>query len=687
MTNTAFSPKVIQIVKEGPQGPAIGDMRGEWVAGSYKKRSITTHIGALWLALRNTSGVPGTSADWLQLVAPGDPVPQTIAARDAAIAAQAAAETAETNAETAEDGAEVARDEAVEARNDAIQAIVNPAVYYDTLPELNADLAHAAGVMGVVDTGADAGTYRKSGGIGAGSWVKKSDATIASLDIDKVSKADLSSTSDPEKGAGAVGFIAGVTGAVGRPALLKMRDIISMFDVLEPSLAEAIGQKEDTSSDSAVFASAFATLINDLKVRGGKIVFPRGLYMVRQTRMYSNIHLEGEGRENTILRMAADQDGNILLNPFSDAQEISNISIEGITFDGNGVGVLAARSTVDLSFLDGLSVKSCAFTGGTGYGLALQARGSVPAGRQKKIYIEDTWFYGNGAGIPGGEFHDGLDVKDADTLVLIGCEAWDNADKGMDIRGRDVTLIGNVTHDNGAYGLGLGVNGEYRAGDIVVVGHHSHHNGNDGVVVYDGSTGTERLNLDIIGLQTHENAGHGLHLNQAENWRVSLTGGRSWSNTAAGVRVVGFEQLNIANFSISSNQGYGIQTDGGTIKMVGGTIENNTLGPVNVSSRLVAENVQGYKSSANVLMEDAFAVDSTGVKLIDIPHGLPFTPDRGNCTLTLARNTTSPVQDFEVAWMWVVLTDATKVQVQVRVITASAVSGSKCAINLAVRRA
>ncbi|MCW0235290.1 MAG: hypothetical protein OJJ21_16950 [Ferrovibrio sp.] len=221
---TPFRPTVIEVVKQGPAGPAIGDVRGPWAAGTYRRKSLVTHLGSLWLAQRDTSGVPGASADWLQLVAPGNPTPAAEAARDAALVAEAGAEAARSGAvvarvgaETARDVAMDARDVALEARDDAFQAIVNPGVYYDTLSELEADLAHPDGTMGVVDDdGAASGIYRKVGASGTGSWVKKSDDTIqGSADRVAAIRSDLSSTSDPEKGAGAVGFNPDETYAAG----------------------------------------------------------------------------------------------------------------------------------------------------------------------------------------------------------------------------------------------------------------------------------------------------------------------------------------------------------------------------------------------------------------------------------------------------------------------------------------
>ncbi|MCS0501370.1 hypothetical protein [Ancylobacter mangrovi] len=104
------------------------------------------------------------------------------AARDASVTARDEALTARTGAEAAQDGANGARTAAEAARDQAQQAVANPSIAYDTLAVLAADLAHAAGTIGqVLGDGTNAGFYVKSGASGAGSWVKKSNATVPAL--------------------------------------------------------------------------------------------------------------------------------------------------------------------------------------------------------------------------------------------------------------------------------------------------------------------------------------------------------------------------------------------------------------------------------------------------------------------------------------------------------------------------
>lgn len=59
----------------------------------------------------------------------------------------------------------------------------NGGVAYETKAELAADLAHAAGTIGLVyDDGSNTGTYVKQGGSGSGSWVLRDEARVTTLE-------------------------------------------------------------------------------------------------------------------------------------------------------------------------------------------------------------------------------------------------------------------------------------------------------------------------------------------------------------------------------------------------------------------------------------------------------------------------------------------------------------------------
>lgn len=156
MTNVApFRPTVIEVEKRGPAGPALGDMRGAWSAGTYRRRALVTHQGSLWLALRDTSGTPGDHADWQLVVAAGDLTPSAQAALDEALAALDLAEAAVATGLVSKD---------TKALLDAVVGSFPDGAKGEVTNDPNPSLI---------------GEYRRESGV----WVKKSGATVPALDV------------------------------------------------------------------------------------------------------------------------------------------------------------------------------------------------------------------------------------------------------------------------------------------------------------------------------------------------------------------------------------------------------------------------------------------------------------------------------------------------------------------------
>ena len=125
--------------------------------------------------------------------------------------------------------------------------------------------------MGVVDDdGVASGIYRKVGAPGSGSWVKKSDDTIqGSADRVAAIRSDLSSTSDPENGAGASGYdptqpYASTT--VGAELNRKRAEAVNVLDYgASPSAT--------TTVNNAAFLAAYTAV-----PAGGFVIIPPGNY-------------------------------------------------------------------------------------------------------------------------------------------------------------------------------------------------------------------------------------------------------------------------------------------------------------------------------------------------------------------------------------------------------------------------
>lgn len=124
----------------------------------------------LFVKLANTN----SASDWSAgqpLQTKADSTAEAEAARDAAVQAAGTAQSVTGQVQTFRDQAQA--------------AVATGRVAYDTLAQLNANLAPAAGAQGEVradPTVANNGTYDKVGASGSGSWVKKSSATVPALD-------------------------------------------------------------------------------------------------------------------------------------------------------------------------------------------------------------------------------------------------------------------------------------------------------------------------------------------------------------------------------------------------------------------------------------------------------------------------------------------------------------------------
>jgi hypothetical protein len=83
-----------------------------------------------------------------------------------------------------------------------------------------------------------------------------------------------------------------------------------------------------------------------------------------------------------------------------------------------------------------------------------------------------------------------------------------------------------------------------------------------------------------------------------------------------------------------------------------------------------------------VVLSSTFAIDSTGLKTITIPHGLSVTPSKQDCQLTVVAETA--VDDWSFNLLKVDAVDATNVTAKINVATASATAGATARLGLLV---
>lgn len=265
------------------------------------------------------------------------------------------------------------------------------------------------------------------------------------------------------------------THALARPAVGKIFENISLFDVMLPSMSSAIGASEVTGTDATEITENLNNVLEDVGglVRG-KIFAPGGTYFFTGAGLFcpDKLRLVGEGPKVTLFRKApgiSDLDP-ILRERVSGGIFVpaDDVQVENIGFIGNGdpstpgpkgAGLLRLYAHTRLRLVNNH------FSMSRGYGVGLQ--GALPSpnvdrrGPHIDTYIEGCYFWSNGkqAYLTGTDTDDGIDLKGSERLVVLNSRAWDNGDKGFDFRGKSVTAIGNFSYKNAGSGFSSGLEG------------------------------------------------------------------------------------------------------------------------------------------------------------------------------------------------------------------------------------
>lgn len=181
--------------------------------------------------------------------------------------------------------------------------------------------------------------------------------------------------------------------------------------------------------------------------------------------------------------------------------------------------------------------------------------------------------------------------------------------------------------------------------------------------------------VKICNFDVHSNA-YGIFLTAGtavEADTCQLVNGTVRDNTTAGIVYDSVDEITATNVDVRGNGiGHDIRAGSTSVRILGGSASGNTTNVSDSGTGTIIHDVSGYKtrSSASV----SVAIDSTGIKSIAIPHGLPFTPNHTDYVLMLRRNTN--VGDWVAGFLWTTSADATNVNGQLRVTTASATGGA-----------
>lgn len=100
----------------------------------------------------------------------------------------------------------------------------------------------------------------------------------------------------------------------------------------------------------------------------------------------------------------------------------------------------------------------------------------------------------------------------------------------------------------------------------------------------------------------------------------------------------------------------------------------------NISKELLKNNL-GYKTE-NDILSGTFTIDSTGIKTVEIAHGLAMIPNVQNCYLSVVENTV--VDDWGLDLIKVVSIDNTSVTAKIKVSKASSSAGATAKLGLRI---
>lgn len=362
----------------------------------------------------------------------------------------------------------------------------------------------------------------------------------------------------------------------------KLGERVSAFDVLSPNEIANIKSTGTVRVDAKLQA-----LIDDIASKGGGAVyFPPGVYRIKNLFLRDKVKLWGLFGA-VELKLPDGTDGQVLGNaPAVNGDGVDFISLSGLIIDGNKANSPRAKASSAAAFntFSYFSARDCIFRNASGYALGLQ---SVPGylttgGQQTNIYLENCYFLDSGDGsLTGGDTYDGLDIKYCDHVTLVNCYAHRNKDKGINPRGKRITIIGGSCEDNVTVGYEFGVNINTSPNDetrISVFGAEATGSVHGFAFNSGADAGAGAVNINaryaLTGCRSYGNSGHQYYVASiSKNARLMLSDCHGYSGGGSGFRCdapAGSEAVEVllTNCDFSSNNAAGVQTILTPIRMV-----------------------------------------------------------------------------------------------------------------------
>ena len=287
----------------------------------------------------------------------------------------------------------------------------------------------------------------------------------------------------------------------------------------------------------------------------------------------------------------------------------------------------------------------------------------------------------------GAEDGDGVSFEDSEHCTLSNYRGLNNGFLGIFVCATSSYNLFSDIHcnSNGTQGISVGDWGGSgachfnRFNNVELIA-----NGYDGLKINSGSYWNNFVNLN-----SYYNQRHGVFIEVGSENNVFF-GSSIQDNSQAGSG--NYDGLRIENSSYNqiwggkiagALQNYGVKTIGTTewTALWGVALWGNINPAILADTNYLLVRNPGYATRKTVL-SPTFAIDSTGVKTIIIPHGLAITPAKEDCYLTVVEDTN--VDDWGFDLLKVDSVDATNVTAKVHVSTASATGSATAKLGLRV---
>lgn len=463
-----------------------------------------------------------------------------------------------------------------------------------------------------------------------------------------------------------------------------MRDIVSVRDFG----AVGDGATNDTAAiQAAISASA-----------GRTILFPAGTYLTNGISILNltGVHLVGENKYNTIIKSNAGVNDHVVA--YTNA---INCSLENLTIDQNSTGKTGGHG-IRLGGVDGLTLRNFIVKSTSGYGIGAQA------GANKNVIIDDFEIYDCGS--------DAIDIKDfalgnenitLSNGIIRNYGQRSSGQVGFDIRGpavvSNIQIVAQNANNNGFRLRVQSAQGRAGFGTFTNIFIDGVNVGSAAFVV-EGVSNTNYTISNVVaqncGLLGIVNGTAGLIKN------VSITGAFGTEALSIfavdtvldGVSINGGSLRNVdfepgATGNIFQNFVLRGITAGTQAIRLQATANNNVIADGVITagysmgdsaSGTIIRGVQNYKTAANILSA-SFAVDSTGAKTLNVPHGLAVTPSPEDVQVTV-RVPPGGATDWRFGLLQIDGSpSSTIVTVRCEVTTASATPGATANFVVSVR--